>query len=327
MHRCAQPECNESLEFPKLPDPRVVDGLEARLDLIQWSWNKDAPTAIDINKVSALRDILSKIGHLNRDPEPEMAVDLPQGESNPSSLTQTLVHMELEAYALMADTRARRAEIPPRGTQPYCTYRSYVEPTAGHSQLRYPMISPGQHCECVTPHAFQREAQTWALTPAETELNPDKAKVEKEKKRKTVRFVAPIVTEVQYFEPWWRDEYRDSGRYWSTGPHRGSVDYSTPADDDWEIERLDHPEGLAAQIVGELEGGEESDCSTAVDDDDDDNNNEDGNDDFLFPDGIERANETWDDELLDAIERANEAWEDETLDDLMKLHESWEDRF
>lgn len=292
---CAQPECSDTLPFPKLPDPRVLDGLQARLDFVQWSWNKDSPTKLDINKVSLLRDMLSRIGHLSQDPEPEMDDDVSLGDPSEPSLMRTLVHMELEAFDLMVLNQSKRAGIALRGDQPYCRYREAKLPTAaaGRSLLRYPMLSPGQDCDCVTPHEYEREASSWALTPAETESDPDKG--ETSKKRKTVRFVASVVTDVQYFEPWWVDEYRDSGRYWSTGPHVRSVDLSTQADDEWEIERLEHPEGFvdADEVLDEMD----------------------------------RAYESWDDETLDEMERANESFDGEVMEDLEKLYESWEDRF
>ena len=312
---CAQPDCSDTLPFPKIPDPRVVDGLQARLDLVQWSWNKDPPTKLDLNKVSLLRDMLCRMGHLSQDPEPEMDDDVALGDPSEPSLMRTLVHMELEAFDLMVLYQSKRAEIALRGDQQYCRYREAVLPkaTAGRSLLRYPMLSPGQDCECVTPHEYEREASSWALTPAETESDPDKPKDENSKKLKTVRFVSSVVTEVQYFEPWWCDEYRDSGRYWSTGPFVRSVDLSTQADDEWEIERLEHPEGLAADISRELEG-EESDESTLVNADE-------------VLDEMERVDESWDDEVLDEMERANESFDDEVMEDLKELHESWEDWF
>ena len=464
---CAQPECNDTLEFPKIPDPRVVDGLEARLNLIEWSWNKDTPTELDRNTVSLLRHILYRIGHLTQEPEPEADAEVSRNEPSESSLMRTLVHMELEAFGLREQNQGKSAEVPLRGDQPYCSYRAAIEPTAGHHLLRYPIPSPGQECECVTAHEYERKASSWGLTPAETEFypkepkeekrkqrktvrfvaheyerkasswgltpveteynpkepkeekrkqrktvrfvtheyeqkvsswgltpaetefnpkepkeekrkqrktvrfvtheyeqkvsswgltpaetefNPKEPKEEKRKHRKTVRFVAAAVTEVQYFEPWWCDEYRDSGRYWSTGPHKRSIDLSTPAMDDLEIERLDHLEGLAAQTSSEMEG-QESACSVS-DDEDDEVLDEiekamekaDGSLDDDILDEMERAAEAWDNETLvddddnddnddnddwvmDEAERANELWDEESLDDLRKRHEWWEDRF
>lgn len=326
---CAQSECEYALEFPKLPDPRVVDGLKMRLDLIEWSFNKDAPTELDRSKVSLLRDILSRLGHSDRDSELDVDGNLSPNKPSESSITQTLVHMELEAYDLMVLKRRKKAEITLRGGEPYCAYRDFIVPTTRHSQLLYPMRSPGQHCECVPPHEFERKAGAWALTPAETE---DERTDEKSRKRKTVRFVAPVVTEVRYFEPWWCDEYRDSGRYWSTGPHRRSTDLSTPADDEWVIERLDDPEGLEARIVRDLES-EGSACGAVVDGDDNDDDEllkeiEKAFEDDEASGKIEGADEPCDDDkVLDEIEKANESWEswdDETLDGSEDGDESWE---
>lgn len=119
---------------------------------------------------------------------------------------------------------------------------------------------------------------------------------------------------------WWCDEYRDSGRYWSTGPNRRSIDLSTSGDDDWEIERLEHPEGMAAQISKDLEGDE-----SAVVDDDDDDDDVDVDDSYL--DQMHRATESSNDEVMDEMERTNESWNDEIADDLKKVHELWEEEW
>ena len=337
---CAQPECNETFEFPKLPNPQVLDGLEARLDLIQYSWNKDAPTEVDMHAVSLLRDILSRIGHSNRDPEPETDADVPQSAPSEASLMQTLAHMEMEAFGLMVLNQGKSAETPLRGNQPYCAYREALKPTPGQS-LRYTMTSPGQYCECVVPHDYERKPSRWALTPAETDVDADMPQDEKPRKLKTVRFVASVVTEVQFFEMWWCDEYRDSGRYYSTGPHTRSTDKSTIADDAWEIERMENPEGPASQISGDLDS-DGSDCSTIVDADeildeieradeslDDEilngieSINESSDDEILNE--MERVDESLDDEILNEMERASESLDDETLEDMRKLHESSEE--
>lgn len=309
---CAEPECKDALEYPKLPDPRVVDGLKARLDLVEWSWKNVKPTKPERNVVSQLRDILSSIGHLSRELEPGTDDEASRPKSSKSPLKQTLVHMEIEeAFGLLVEHGRKSAKIPVRGTEPYCSYRAYRVPGA-HSQLLYPMLSPGQECECVTPHEDVREAGSWALTPAETDCDGDAPEDEKDKKRKmdsdddepkdqkgkkrkTVRFVAPVVTEVQYFEPWWCHEYRDSDRYWSTGPYRPSVDLSTSADDDWEIELLENPDGSAAGISPR---DEDSECGTLVDGDDEEVLGE-----------MDRSSELLDEETLDELE-------DEVLDEL-----------
>lgn len=308
---CAEPDCTATVECPRIPDPRVIDGLAARLDLIQYSWNKDKPTALDLTKVTLLRDILTRIGHVDHDhdhddPEPEPDADDPSPPSEPrqASLRRTLVQMELEAFPLMVTSRDNP---PPRGTGLYCSFRDRTVRTADHAGLRYPMASPGQHCECDVPHEWARAPGSWALSPAETDFDPveqrqrpnddddddddddsnskeeeekEEKETKKEKKKKTVRFVAPVVTQVKYFEPWWCAEYRDSGRYWSAGLSQ-SRDASTEADDEWEVERLEDPEGWEVQVGG---------AGVVADEDDDD-------------------------EMFDAMERANESWDDDDDDD------------
>ena len=260
---CWEVDCTDSLEFPTLPDPRVIDGLEARLDLIEWSFRKDKPTQADKNAVSRLRNILSSIGHVSQDSEPEADAESSPREPSESSLMQTLVHIEIEAFALMADMAKGSAKVPERGADLYCSYRAR-KPTSAYCRLRYPFPSPGQDCTCAEPHQFEREPKDWAHTPAESD---DVPRDQKPPNSKTVRFVAPVVTEVQYFEPWWCAEYRDSDRYWSTGPFQHSVDKATSADDDWAIEILEIPEGLAARVEMGIEDGD-SDCETLFDDED-----------------------------------------------------------
>ena len=282
---CAQPDCQDTCELPRIPDPRVVDGLEARLDLIEWSWKKAKPTRPEMDVVSLLRSILSRIGHLSREAETESDAEVLLHQLSESALFET------EAFGLMAEHGEGSAEVAERGTQPYCSYRA-IRQVAGYSLLRYPILSPGQKCVCVTPHEYEREARSWALTPAEiTDLDHHNESRGNEAKKctKTVCFVAPVVTEVRYFEPWWCDEYRDSDRYWSMGPHRQSVDFSTSADDEWEIEILENPEGLAARISRGPED-EDSDCSTVVDDDDEE-----------MVDEMVKADEPWDEEVIDGM--------------------------
>ena len=256
---CADPECEDLLELPKIPDPRVLDGLAVRLDLIEWSWETDEPLKPERDAVRLLRDILSEIGHLSPEPEPETHAESSQRKASKDSLKQTLVQVEIEALAMILAEVETKAETPVRGTQPYCSYRDAMVPHSHHPQLRYPMLSPGQECDCVTPHEFQREARSWALTPAETPLDDDDDdddestnnteptnKTKNSKPKKTVRFVAPVVvTQVQYFEPWWCDEYRDSDRYWSRGPTRLSTDTATAENDEWAIKTMENPALLA----------------------------------------------------------------------------------
>lgn len=289
---CAQPYRQDTWKFPRIPDPRVVDGLEARLDLIEWSWKKAKPTRPEMDVVSLLRSILSRIGHLSREAETETGAEMLRHQPSESALLQTLIHVETEAYGLMAEKGKGSAQIAERGTQPYCSYRVIAQAN-DYSRLRYPISSPGQECECVTPHGYQRGARSWALTPAETtdiDHHDEPRGKEPKKRTKRVCFVAPVVTEVRYFEPWWCDEYRDSDRYWSTGRQRQSVDSSTAADDEWEVEILENPEGLAARISRGVED-EESDCRMVIDDAEDN--------DVEMEDEMVKADESWGEEVID----------------------------
>ena len=323
LFTCGQPGCDEVLEFPKIPDPRVLDGLRARLDLIQWSWNEDAPTKGDVETVGLLRDMLAGIAHESQEePEPAMDTDDDDRSQNEptdaSSLKRTLHLMETEAFKLMVLRRARITEASSRGSEPYCRYRDATVARAGDSYQRYPMASPGQYCECDTPHEEQREAGSWGLTPAETPCDADADEPSEAgenaattRRGKAVRFVAPVVTRVRYFTAWWCDEYRDSARYWSTGPHRCSVDGATEEDDEWEIEMLEAEERRAAAAAdGDGDDGG-SDCSTAVGDE-------------------EEEEEADDEEVLDEMERAHEGFEEELVRDLgelKNLHEEWQEWF
>ena len=282
---CADIECELTLEFPKIPDPGVLDGLEARLDLIEWSWENIKPTEPERDVARLLRNILNGIGHVSQVSGPETDADDLQPKASASSLKQTLDRMETEAFALMVTNRKKSKDAAVRGTEPYCSYRASISPVEADlsSRSRYPMLSPGQECDCVTPHEFVREPCKWSVTPAETiDLDPDdeeptddeKEKNKQPKGKKTVRFVGPVVvTQVRYFEPWWCNEYRDSDRYWSTGPHRLSVDPSTSADDDWEVEMMENPRALVAEMLrvmaAQAAERREGECSDDDDDDDD----------------------------------------------------------
>ena len=307
---CPESRCHKWIPCPTILDPWALDGLQMRLTLIQWSWNKDAPTEGDRITVSLLRDMLSKIGYLTHDPEPVPEPEVePEVEGQPSknaasesSLMQTLVDVEIEAFNLKELDTAARAESPFDSEEPYCSYRAAIP---HHPSTPYPMQSLGQQCQCVIPHKLVREPSDWglSLTPAEMVSDPKEPKKEK---RKTVRFVAPVVTKVQYFDKWFNDEYRDSGRYWSTGPHRKSTDLATQAEDDLEIERLEFPERFRGRRASEVDGPEGANCFSDGEDESD----------YLVAEmerEMERAGEELDTELTWA-----EMWEDEeTLDDDM----------
>ena len=309
---CPESRCHKWIPCPAILDPWALDGLQTRLTLIQWSWNKDTPTEGDRITVSLLRDMLSKIGYLTKDPEPAPQAKLkPEVEDQPSSSTasesslmQTLVDVEIEAFNLKELDTATRAESPFDSGEPYCSYRAVIP---HDPSTPYPIQSLGQHCQCIIPHKFEREPSDWGLglTPAEMVSEPKEPKKEK---RKTVRFVAPVVTEVQYFDKWFNDEYRDSGRYWSTGPHRKSTDPATQAEDDLEIERLEFPERFRGRRTSEVDGPEGANWFS------DDEDEGDGLVTELERE-MERAGEELDTELTWA-----ESWEDEeTEDDDMKV--------
>ena len=305
---CAEEGCHKWISCPTMLDPWALDGLETRLTLIQWSWNKHAPTEGDKITVSLLRDMLSKIGYLTQDPEPapeaalepELEGQLSSSTASESSLMQTLVDVEIAASNLKELYTETRAESPFDSGEPYCSYRAVIP---HDPSTPYPIQSLGQHCQCIIPHEFEREPSEWGLglTPSEMVSEPKEPKKEK---RKTVRFVAPVVTEVQYFDKWFNDEYRDSGRYWSTGPHRKSTDPTTQAEDDLEIEKLEFPErflGRRESVVGGPEG------ANWLSDDEDEGNG-------LVAEmerEMERAGEAVDDKLTWA-----EMWEDEETPDV-----------
>ena len=363
---CPERGCHKWISCPTILDPWALDGLQMRLTLIQWSWNKDPPTEGDRITVSLLRDMLFKIGYLTQDPEPALEPEVePEVEGQPSSsassessLMQNLVDVEIEAFTLKEQNTAMRAEPPFDSGEPYCSYRAVIP---HDPSTPYPTQSLGQHCQCIIPHKFEREPSDWGLglTPAEIVSEPREPKKEK---RKTVRFVAPVVTEVQYFDKWFNDEYRDSGRYWSTGPYRKSTDPTTQAEDDLEIERLEFPERFRGRMASVVDGPESANWFS----DDEDEGNE------LVAEmerEMERAGEALDDDLtwletleyeetpdedmvddkkdegekkdendktdedekeLDEAKQGRELWNeswDESIEDLKKRYESWEDMF
>lgn len=237
---CPDPDCDTEYALPTIPAPWVVDGLEARLDLIQWAWahGRDAPNNADVKMTRVLRRILDQIGHLPR--SLEMTSSLPRQRR----LTQTLRLLDSEGVAgavgkIYAGPRLLR------GKEPFCRFRRSKAPPPGYLQLRYLAPSPGQFCICEEPH-WVRDPRAWISTPAEDEEKREFAiawmersrKAGKFRRKKTVRFAAPVITKIRYFEPWWCNEYRDSDRYYSSGPCRPSVDPSTKVDDDKEIEKL-----------------------------------------------------------------------------------------
>ena len=319
---CAEEGCHKWISCPTVLDPWALDGLETRLTMIQWSWNKDAPTEGDKITVSLLRDMLSKIGYLTQDPEPVPETELePELEGQPSSSTasepslmQTLADVEIAASDLKELDAETRAEYPYDSGEPYCSYRAVIP---HDPSTPYPIQSLGQHCQCIIPHKFEREPSDWGLglTPAEMVSEPKEPKKEK---RKTVRFVTPVVTEVQYFDKWFNDEYRDSGRYWSTGPHKKSTDPTTQAEDDLEIEKLDFPERFLGRRASAVDGPEGTKWSSDGEDEDDGLVAE-------MEREMERAGEQWleewedeetpDEDMVDEMKRSEESGDEKALGD------------
>ncbi|KAL9136297.1 MAG: hypothetical protein Q9175_002503 [Cornicularia normoerica] len=248
---CPHPDCNRRYALPMIPNPWVVAGLEARLDLIQWVWARDkhAPNKVDVKMVRILRYVLNHIGNLPQDLE--MTSSSPWSGSSERRLGQTLRLFDKEGVAgAVGKIYAGPGLL--RGTQHYCKSRPSRAPPPGYVQFKYHPPSPGEYCACKEPHNWARNPRDWASTPAEDEeewgfaICRIERKTRKFKRKKTVRFAAPVITSIQYFEPWWRSEYRDSDRYYSSGPCRTSVDPSTKVDDDKEVARLD-ARALAAE--------------------------------------------------------------------------------
>lgn len=252
---CPRPDCDTHFPLPMIPNPWLIDGLQSRLDLVQWAWaqSKGAPTNGDVNLGKLLRYILDHMGHLPRDLE--VASSLPWRGPSHQRQRQTLRLLETEA-AVLAKRKYHDGPRSLRGREPYCQFRPSKVPPPGYVQkVKYRSPSPGQYCICKETHEWARKPREWASTPAEDEEEwkfaiprmEKSGKTGELRRKKTVRFAAPVITEVQYFEPWWRREYRDSDRYYSSGPCRTSVDRSTEVDDDREIARLD----AEASAVGE----------------------------------------------------------------------------
>ncbi len=228
--KCPHTDCGAQYTLPMLPSPWVVDGLQARLDLIQWAWahGKDAPNNADVKTARMLRHILNQTGHLaptSRRSEITLASGLSQ-----QRLRQTLRLFDTEGVA-RAIGKLHTGPRFLRGTEPYCRFRpSRAPPT----QLKYHPPSLGQYCMCEKPHKARKPRQ-WLSTPAEdkgewrsaTPRIEDSRKTGKSTQKKTVRFAAPVVTKIQYFEPYLSE------------PCGTSTDPSTRLDDDREIARIE----------------------------------------------------------------------------------------
>lgn len=246
--------CDFHYALPVLPAPWAVDGLQARLDLIQWLWaqGKDAPDGEDVKAARILRVLLTRIGHAPRDWE--MTASSPSGRRRLKQALELLLDSDAVVEAAAAAGKAGAGARSLRGAEPYCRFRAFKALSRQYAPYRYVAPSPGQYCRCDEPHPWSRLPREWASTPAEdgeerrfvmarsenvAERRKETKKEKTEKKKKKVRFAAPVVTRIHYFEPWWRREYRDSGRYYSKGPAGTSRDRATRVDDEREVERLE----------------------------------------------------------------------------------------
>ena len=126
MFSCAKRKCTstDSLRFPRLPNPEVMDGLEARLNLIEWSWRTGDPTESEVEKVSLLRGILSRLGHLSREPEPETDTGpFQQPKPTINLMRPTFLAMRIAASGPTGvKNEETGAKVAPRGMQDYCSY-------------------------------------------------------------------------------------------------------------------------------------------------------------------------------------------------------------
>ena len=241
---CPHHGCNKQHTIPMIPNAGVVDGLKARLDLLQWSWahGKDTPDNGDVKLGSTLRYILEQIGHVIPTNEPKSK--LSKGAKNPRRLKEMLRLFDTKCVAQAIEKLYASPERS-RGAEPYCGFRPSGRVRPGQQRIGYHTPSPGQFCECDKPHMTIRKPNDWASTPAEDggerkdEVVRMGGKAGKSKQKKSVRFAAPVVTKIHYFEPWWLKEFYYSTRYYSSGPSRITADPSTKEDDDREIARLD----------------------------------------------------------------------------------------
>lgn len=243
---CPDPNCDTQYAMPTIPAPWVVDGLQARLDLIQWAVanSKDAPNNVDVKIIRVLRRILNQIGH--KPQSSEMSSNLPSQRR----LKQTLKLFDSEGVAgAVGKTYAGPRFL--RGKEPFCRFRRSKTPPRERLRLMYLAPSPGQFCICEEPHRV-RDPRAWISTPAEDEEKREYAvariersgKAGKGRQKKSVSFAAPVITRIHYFEPY------------SSGPCKRSIDTSTKEDDEKEIERLNISRrgdgGWGSQIRREL---------------------------------------------------------------------------
>ena len=234
---CEHQHCNKRYFLPVIPSPSVVSGLEARLDLIEWICERDKHTddQMDMTMVKTLRGILKEIGYVPRYPETTSS----SSRSGERQLRQTLKLFEKEGLA-GATGKIYAGPSLFRGAEPYCEWRRSRVPRPGYEERKYHSPALGRYCECKERHVA-RKPSDWKSTPCEDEEESrfaiqrmerewrerEKGKFRRQKRKKTVRFVAPVISSVEYYP---RHSWVACER---------STDPATEKDDDREIERLE----------------------------------------------------------------------------------------
>ena len=229
---CEHRHCTKRYALPMIPSPSVVSGLEARLDLIEWICERDkhTPEQMDVKMVRTLRGILKEIGSAPRSPETTSS----SSWSGERRLRQTLKLFEKEGLA-GATGKIYTGPSLFRGAEPYCEWRRSRVPRPGCEQRKYHSPSLIRYCECKERHKA-RKPRDWKSTPCEDKeesrfeiqrIERESGKSRRQKKKKTVRFAAPVISGMQYYQP----------HSWVACER--STDPSTERDDDREIARLD----------------------------------------------------------------------------------------
>ena len=234
---CEHRNCNQRYFLPVIPSPRVVSGLEGRLDLIEWICERDkhTPEQMDMDMVRTLRRILREIGYVPRNVETTSG----SSWSRERRLRQTLKLFGKEGVA-GATGKLNTDPSLLRGAEPYCEWRPPKKPRPGYEDRKYHAPALRRYCECEERHK-RRKPRDWISTPCEDEEEPRFAlqRIERErnereggrpgrqKRKKTVRFAAPVITRIEYYQP----------HSWVACER--STDPATKKDDDREIERLE----------------------------------------------------------------------------------------
>ena len=234
---CEHRNCNQRYFLPVIPSPRVVSGLEGRLDLIEWicERHRHTPEQMDMDMVRTLQGILKQIGYVPRNVETSTG----SSWSRERRLRQTLKLFEKEGV----DGATGKLNTDPsrlRGAEPYCGWRHSKAPRQGDEERKYHAPTLCRYCECKERHKA-RKPRDWASTPCEDNEEPrfrlqrmERQRNEREsgrpgrpKKKKTVRFAAPVINRIEYYEP---HSWKACGR---------STDPATEKDDDRDIKRLE----------------------------------------------------------------------------------------